>query len=123
MFQLADVDYEIWQSTSLFLTGADGEECVQVNIRDDNVVEGNETFPVNLTSLHPSVDISQSFADVSIIDDDTVMIQWSSTSYAFDEDSSTSSVCAELAGELARPVTVRYSTNDDSAQSNKLNYT
>ena len=114
----ANDDFEMLQLASLFLTGVNGEDCLQINIFDDNVVETNETFSVLLTSPDDAVDIDQTSATTTIIDDDTVIIHWSSTSYTFEEDSVASSVCAELIGELARPVTVHYSTSDTTALSN-----
>ena len=117
---LANDDFEMLQLASLFLMGVNGEDCLQINIFDDNVVETNETFSVLLTSPNDAVDIDQTSTTTTIIDDDTVMIHWSSTSYTFEEDSvaSSTSVCAELIGELARPVTVHYSTSDTTALSN-----
>ena len=84
---------------------------------DDSIVELNETFSVLLTFSNTAVDIAQNSATVTIIDDDTVTITWNSPSYTFEEDGSSASVCAALIdGEIARAITVLFTTIDDTAQ-------
>ena len=106
-------------STALTLTGTDGENCSTIPILDDSAVEGNETFSVQLSTSNTAVDITQSSAMVTIIDDDAVTIEWSTLSYGVDENDALVTVCAEIVqGEIARPVVVFYSTMDGSAQGN-----
>ena len=106
-------------STTLTLTGADGEDCTTISILDDNVVERNETFSVQLSTSNTAVDITQNSATVTVIDNDMVTIGWSPLSYEVDESDASATVCAEIVqGEIARPIIVFYSTLDGSAQSN-----
>lgn len=98
-----------------------GEEaCLAVTILKDNIVESDEEFSVILTTSNSAVDISQSSATVTILDDDMVTVGWSAETYSFDEDGPLiTSICAEItSGDIARPVTVQYSTIDGTAESN-----
>ena len=116
---IAETDFIPLTSTTLTLTGTDGENCSTTSILDDSVVERNETFSVQLSTSNNAVNITQSSAMVTIIDDDTVTIEWSTLSYGVDENDALVTVCAEIVqGEIARPVVVFYSTMDGSAQSN-----
>lgn len=116
---IAETDFIPLMSTALTLTGTDGGNCSTISILDDSVVEGNETFSVQLSTSNAAVDITQSSAMVTIIDDDAVTIEWSTLSYGVDENDALVTVCAEIVqGEIARPVVVFYSTMDGSAQSN-----
>lgn len=105
-------------STTLTLTGADGENCTTISILDDDIIETNETFSLRLSATNTAIDIVQNSATVIIIDDDTVTIGWSSPSYDVNENATLATVCIEInQGEIARPVVVYYSTVDGSAQS------
>lgn len=117
----ADMDFLASSSTSLFFSGASGVECFNVSILDDNIVERNETFSVLLTSSNSAIEISPSSAMVTIIDDDTVVIGWSSLSFEFDENGRFATVCAEIMqGEIARGVSVFFSTMDDTTQGKNI---
>ena len=105
------------------------EECLTVTIIDDDLVEANETFSVFLMTMNSTMnsvmDITRSSATVIITDDDIVTIGWSAQSYEFEEDGgSTATFCAQIVnGQITRPVTVLYSTIDDTAQSNAKRFT
>lgn len=106
-------------STTLTLTGTNGENCSTISILNDSVVERNETFLVQLSTSNTAVDITQTSAVVTITDDDAVTIEWSALSYGVDENDALVTVCAEITqGGIARPVVVFYSTMDGSALSN-----
>ena len=114
---VANVDFSSLSSTSLFFSGTSGVECLNISILDDNFVEQNETFSVLLTTSNSAVEISLSSATVTIIDNDTVTIGWSSASFQFDENGPFATVCAEiLQGDIARRISVFYSTMDDTTQ-------
>lgn len=111
------MDFSALSSTSLFFSGASGVECLNISILDDSIVEQNETFSVLLTASNSAVEISPSSATVTIIDDDTVTIGWSSVSLQFDESGPFARICAEIMqGAIARRVSVFYSTMDGTAQ-------
>lgn len=72
-----------------------------------------------LTSPNTAVNIFQASTMVIIIDNDMVTAGWSSVTYTFGEDADSATICAEIMdGEIDRPVTVVYSTMDNTAQSN-----
>lgn len=108
--------------TTLFVNGAiTGEECSTITILDDSIVERDENFIVLLTSFNTAVDIIQTSSMVTIIDNDMVVVGWSSVTYMFGEEADSATICAEIMdGEIDRPVTVVYSTMDDTAHSNTL---
>ena len=47
--------------------------CLKVNIRDDNALENNQSFPVNLTTSNSDVILRQALTTVYIIDDDGIV--------------------------------------------------
>ena len=110
-------------STTLTFTGTIGEDCSTISILNDSVVERNETFSVQLSTSSAALDITQNSAIVTIIDDDAVIIGWSTLSYGVDENDALVTACAEIIqGEIARPVIVFYSTMDGSALSNNSHH-
>lgn len=66
-----DVDFRDVSQTITFNTG-DTIMCVNVTILGDDIIEGEERFPLSLVPLSSNVDISQSSAIVTINDDDDV---------------------------------------------------
>ena len=117
----ADVDFSAVSSTSLFFSGASGVDCVSIFIQDDSIVEQNETFSVLLTSSNSAIELSPSSATITIIDDDTVVIGWSSVSFDFDESGTFAIVCAEIMeGVIDRRISVFFSTVDDTTQGNQF---
>ena len=111
------MDFSFPSNTSLSFIGTNGVECFDITTVDDVIVEMNETFSVFLNSSNTAVDIAQNSATVTIIDDDTVSIGWNSSSYMFEEDSHSARVCATIIdGEIARAVTVLFTTLDDTAR-------
>lgn len=88
---------------------------------NDNIVEPNETFSVLLNTSSLFVDITQDSATITIVDNDTVTIGWSSVLYTIREDDTDLTVCVMiLDGEIARPVVVFYSTVDDTAKGTSM---
>lgn len=49
-------------------TGSDAMLCMDVNIIDDNISEGDETFTVLLTTLSPNVTLGNAVANITITD-------------------------------------------------------
>ena len=120
---IADDDFVPAVAASLSLTGNDGEECLSVSIIDNNIVERDETFSVLLSSSNNAVDITLNSATITIIDNDMVTIGWRFVPDEFDESGASATVCAEIVeGDIARQVTVVYSTMDNTAQSNVFTF-
>lgn len=66
------------------------------------------------------MDVTQASSTVTITDDDTVSIGWTSTLYSASEPDRAVSVCVEItSGEIARPITAFYSTVDGTALGNE----
>ena len=57
-------------STLEFRSGGDTSTQVTVTIVDDNAVEMDEEFSVQISSTNPRVIVQQGTADVTITDDD-----------------------------------------------------
>lgn len=53
-----------------FSSSMDATQCVSVNIRGDNLVEGNEEFRVTFSSDNERDEIVENTTVVTIIDDD-----------------------------------------------------
>ena len=67
------------------------------------------------------MDLVQNSTIVSITDDDSVTIGWSSALYTVIEDGTSVRVCAEIIqGDIARSVAVSYSTSAGRAQSKPM---
>lgn len=112
-----NVDFTSLSGVSLMFTGANGVDCVDIFILDDETVEVNETFSVLLASSNAAVDIAKNSATVTVIDDDTLTIGWSSLSYTAVEDSASATVCTQIIdGEIARPITIFFTTVDNTTQ-------
>lgn len=89
---------------------------MDIFILDDETVEVNETFSV-LALPSAAVDIAQNSTTITVIDDDTLTIGWSSLSYTVVEDSVSATVCTEIiGGEIARPITILFTTVDNTTQ-------
>ena len=66
-------DYTALVSTTVTIAGNTDSATFEINIEDDNVVESNETFQVQITSISPQggIDIgTPSSVTVMIIDND-----------------------------------------------------
>lgn len=117
-----NVDFTSLSNVSLIFTGANGLDCVDIFILDDETVEVNETFSVLLASPNAAVDISQNSANITVIDDDTLTIGWSSLSYTVVEDSASATVCTEIIdGEISGPITIIFTTVDNTTQGTHYN--
>ena len=111
-----NIDFTSLPTTSRTLDEASTVQCSPVSIQDDNIVELDETFSVLLSTSNEFADITQASTTVTIADDDTVSIGWTSTIYTSNEPDTAVSVCAEITdGVIARPVTAFYSTVDGTA--------
>lgn len=116
-----NIDYVEIAGISHSFTGTSGIQCSSIFILNDGVVERDESFLVLLNTSNSNVDLVQNSATVSIADDDIVTVDWSSASYIVTEDGTSVRVCAEIVqGDIARPMTVSYSTSSGTAQSKPM---
>ena len=62
-------DYEAIENGRAVLSGSGPEWCFSMRIINDQILEGNETFMVIVTSTDPNVRILNNISVVSITDD------------------------------------------------------
>lgn len=117
----ASIDFIPLPGSPLSLSATNQTQCTTVSILDDTTVELDETFSVLLnSSSNEFVDVTQASSNVTITDDDTVRIGWTSTLYSTSEPNRAVTVCVEIiSGEIARPITAFYSTVDGTALGNE----
>jgi len=111
-------DYTIIPTTLEWLDGDSNDKTIEISIREDDTLEGDETFLLELdTEVFVSGDVSLgiSAATVTIIDNDVPgEIQFSNASYTVSEDGNFASIIVErINGNTA--VSVDYVTSDGTA--------
>ena len=118
---IASIDFIPLPGSPLSLSATNQIQCTPVSILDDFTVELDETFSALLnSSSNEFVDVTQASSTVTITDDDTVSIGWTSTLYSASELDGAVSVCVNITGgEIARPITAFYSTVDGTALGNE----
>ncbi|CAI7989331.1 hypothetical protein GBAR_LOCUS189, partial [Geodia barretti] len=95
--------------------------CHTINITDDNIREGNETFSVIVSSPDDPVEFRMSTTVVTIKDNDEVLVELEQQSYEIDEDDSnvelnaTLQICVILTGEIETPVSVAVTSVNSTA--------
>ena len=110
------MDFSSLPATPLSLNATNPIQCSTVSILNDAMVELDETFSALVSSSNEFVDITQASSTITITDDDTVNVGWTSTLYTANETDRTVSVCVEITGGvIARPITAFYSTMDRTA--------
>ncbi|QDT97284.1 Calx-beta domain-containing protein [Gimesia aquarii] len=110
-------DYIAQTGTLIFNPGVQSQ-TITVPLSDDNLVEGNETFLVNLTNLLTSdadVIMGDPQATVTILDDDEATIAIDDISV--DESDGTATLTVSLDQPVATTVSVDFATADQSAAS------
>ena len=100
------------------MSGTNRVQCAGITIFDDSEVEFNEVFSVVLTTNSPAtVTLNPSSAAVTILNDDVVNVEFQQSSLTVMESQSAVSVCAVIVeGAIARPVSVAFTTQDETAQ-------
>lgn len=93
--------------------------CVEVTIRDDTVVERNETFTLTLSSNDTAVHLASPSATVVIIDNDQVVVGFMHNSYTTLEGIGPLTVGVQLLDgqSLEREIVVYVESSDQSALS------
>lgn len=93
--------------------------CTSFNYLDDNTVEATERFYVRLATSGPgneSIEIVINRARVSIIDSDTVSVDFERFSYSVTEEDEEVIVCVDLGADVEKRITVQFTTAAASAQ-------
>ena len=106
-------DYEV--VSDMVTLGSSGTSAIEVLITDDSAFEYDETFTVVLAAP-VGVMLTAAVTDVTIEDDDTVVIGFERATYVVDEDSGEVELTvAVLNGSLGDTVTLNYVTADGTA--------
>ena len=112
------------------------EQCTQIGIEDDTILENNETFSVQLSTLDPDVNLTLSTATVTIEDDDSelynlshyftfcnfvffytdVTVGLQQSAYEINEELGPLEVCTVLSEVTERTVVVTLATIPRTAQ-------
>ena len=113
----AGSDYEV--VSDMVTLGSSGTSAIEVLITDDSAFEYDETFTVVLAApVGVMLSATATVTDVTIEDDDTVVIGFERATYVVDEDSDSGEVeltVAVLNGSLGDTVTLNYVTADGTA--------
>ena len=89
---------------------------ISVDIIDDALLENAEMFTVVLSGAPAGVTLNPASAEVTIEDDDMVVIGFDPVMYTVDEGAGTIALTVKvLSGDLGRAVTLSYETMDGSA--------
>jgi uncharacterized delta-60 repeat protein len=105
-----------YQSSAGKLTFAPGEtqKTVMVLVQGDTLDEPNETFFVNLSNPVNAA-IGDNQGSVTILNDDSPRVQFSSNSYTFSEDAGHGDIILTRTGDISSAISVDYQTTDQSA--------
>ncbi|QDU10851.1 Calx-beta domain-containing protein [Gimesia aquarii] len=113
---LATNDYTTQTGTLIFNPGVQSQTII-VPLSDDNLVEGDETFLVNLTNLQNNdadVIMGDDQATVTILNDDQAQI--SISDITVDENAGTAILTVSLDHPVDTNVSVDFATSDNSAE-------
>lgn len=116
----ADGDY-IAQAGSILFTAGTTQQSVNVVINGDLRPEGDEAFAVTLSNPSSGVQLSQSMATATIINDDSATLPTVSietTPVIVKEDTATASLNVTLSEALSTNASVDFKTTDDTAKAN-----
>lgn len=113
---LADLDYVAIPETTYTIPA--GQTCVAINIEilDDDVYEGDESFNVELSNPSANAEIVKAIAIVTIDDNESIP-QISIEDKTVNEDDGSISMTVSLSGKIAVPVTFNVNTIDGTAKS------
>jgi uncharacterized delta-60 repeat protein len=109
----AGSDYQTAAATLTFAPG-ETEKTVTVLIQSDTLNETDETFFVNLSNP-VNATISDNQGLVTILNDDSPGVQFSSNSYSFSEDAGHGDIIVTRSGDISSAISVDYETSDKSA--------
>jgi hypothetical protein len=111
---IAGEDYTAANGTVTFKPG-EVNKTLTVQVNGDTLVEGNETFTVNLSNASNAV-IAVGQGIGTILNDDTGgSIQFSLSNFTVNENAGTATITVTRTGGAASGVTINYSTSDGTA--------
>ncbi|QDU11901.1 Calx-beta domain-containing protein [Gimesia aquarii] len=112
---LNSIDY-LFQSGTLIFDPGEQSKTIEISILDNSIVEGLETFLVNLRNMQtssPDVILVDDQAEITIVDDDQAM--FSIDDLSVDETAGTAKLKVSLNRPVHTTVSVDFSTADNSA--------
>lgn len=112
---LNSVDY-LFQSGTLIFDPGEQSKTIDISILDNSIVEGLETFHVNLRNMQtssPDVILADDQAEITIVDDDQAM--FSINDLSVDETAGTAKLKVSLNRPVHTTVSVDFATADNSA--------
>lgn len=111
----AGADYTATSGTLNFIAGQTSA-TFNVPILDDNLVEGNETFNLTLSSPSPGATLgAQATATVTIVDVEPGVLQLSSPTYTVAENGGSVTITVTRTNGSTNAVAVNYATSNGSA--------
>lgn len=94
------------------------EQEVLVELLQDEIVEGPESFSAELTGLEATLSLAGGSVIVTIIDDDRVIIEFVSAEYTVMEGEDEVVLVVVKRGQALRNVSLTFSTIDETASGN-----
>ena len=113
-----NVDYLAATGTLTFNPG-EISKSIPVSIIDDSVVEGDETFTVNLSSQGGDYAFGQAIAVVTIVDNEASTVTFSNTSYQVAENGVNATITLLRSGNINSAVQVNISTVGGTATADR----
>jgi hypothetical protein len=113
---VAPDDYQATSGTLAFVPGETAHAFI-VAVNDDALAEPNETITVALSDVQNGVLGTNSFAVLTIFDDETPSVSFDRTGYTVDEGAGTAVVTVTLRGGPTHTVSVNCITSDGTATS------
>ncbi len=104
------VDYQNTAGTLVFAAGSPTAQTITVPIYDDSLVEGNETFAVNLSGPGARYSFDRATATVTIVDNETSTVNFSAGSYSVAEDAGNATITLLRTGNTNSAARVKVST-------------
>ncbi|XP_028399458.1 uncharacterized protein LOC114522881 [Dendronephthya gigantea] len=114
---LKDQDY-VYNRREITINPSDSSSYVEtIQIKNDQIVEGDEVFSVTIDDSSPLVTYDGSNMLITIKDDDTANVTFSKASYTFNEDVNQTTVNIEIDRNLQTTATVTVSSTANTATS------
>lgn len=115
-----DIDYVSAAGSVSFQPG-ETEKQIQIDLIDDDLYEGNETFQLLISAVSEGATIAEpATTTVTILDDDpdaqTVSIRLDAVSYDVGEAAGKATLAVIRSGDIEAPASVKYKTLDGSAK-------
>ena len=118
-FDAANSDYLPSTKTILFQPAVSSfaQNCTSFEIVNDDIVEGEESFFIELTTTgDDQIILDNSRTQVVVRDTDVVYVDYVERTQTVGESDGSASVCVELSAEVESEVTVQLATDDDTAR-------